>query len=65
MIRKSEAFSPPSAWMSAIANGPQQVNNGIPAIASARENRPAPKKLLEQSNDKRMEPGTQGAAISG
>ena len=51
--------------MSAIANGPQQVNNGIPAIASARENRPAPKKLLEQSNDKRMEPGTQGAAISG
>jgi hypothetical protein len=45
-----------------IANGPQQVNNGIPAPASV-ENVIEPNKLLEQQHEQRLDTGTQGAAI--
>jgi hypothetical protein len=43
-----------------IANGPQQVNNGtMPSRAHAEENQIQPSKLLEQSNDQRMDTATQ------
>ena len=45
-----------------IANGPQQVNNGIPAPASV-ENVIEPNKLLEHEHGQRLDTGTQGAAI--
>ncbi len=45
-----------------IANGPQQVNNGIPAPASV-ENVIEPNKLLEHEHGQRLDTGTQSAAI--
>lgn len=45
-----------------IANGPQQVNNGIPAPASV-ENVIEPNKLLEHEHGQWLDTGTQGAAI--
>ena len=44
-----------------FANGPQQVNNH----AHAGENKNQPNKLLEQSNEKRMDSGTEGQTIGG
>ena len=43
-----------------IANGPQQVNNCSMHRAHAEENQTQPNKLLEQSNEQRMDTGTQG-----
>ena len=48
-----------------IANGPQQVNNGTQPRAHAEENQTQPNKLLEQSNEQRMDDGTQSTAGSG
>jgi hypothetical protein len=47
-----------------IANGPQQVNNGTMSRAHAEENRNEPNKLLEQSNEQRMDSGTQSTTGS-
>ncbi len=43
-----------------IANGPQQVNNGLP---SRGENKIPPIKLLEHTNGERLDFGAQGQAI--
>jgi hypothetical protein len=48
-----------------IANGPQQVNNGTQPRAHAEENQNQPSKLLEQSNEQRMDSGTQSTTGSG
>jgi hypothetical protein len=48
-----------------IANGPQQVNNGSMPRAHAEGNQNQPNKLLEQSNEQRMDNGTQSTAGSG
>lgn len=47
-----------------IANGPQQVNNGVAASPASNQANP-PNQLLETDHGKRMEPGTAGAAIGG
>ena len=47
-----------------IANGPQQVNNGVGASYASNPASP-PNELLETEHGKRLEPGTAGAAISG
>jgi hypothetical protein len=48
-----------------IANGPQQVNNGAMPRAHAEENQIQPNKLLEQSNERRMDTGTKGQTSGG
>lgn len=56
-----------------IANGPQQVNNGVAASAAGEATTPArteesgsaPIELLENNNGEWMVPGTTGAASSG
>ena len=49
-----------------IANGPQQVNNGAdPALARAGESRNQPNKLLDESNEQRMDQEAQGPAGRG
>lgn len=48
-----------------IAHGPQQVNNAPAPRAHAEENQIQPNKLLEQSNEQRMDIGTQGEASGG
>ena len=48
-----------------IANGPQQVNNGVLPRAHAEENQNQPNKLLEKSNEQRMDNGTQSTTGSG
>lgn len=45
-----------------IANGPQQVNNGV-ATSHARNQASPPNELLETEHGKRLDPGTEGAAI--
>lgn len=45
-----------------ISNGPQQVNNGVPVATGARENLPAPNKLLEHQHVERMDARTASAA---
>ena len=40
-----------------IANGPQQVNNGTGPVTHARETEKSPTKLLEQTNEIRMDTG--------
>lgn len=45
-----------------IATGPQQVNNGAVAIPRARETGNAPNKILEASNEQRMDTGTSRTA---
>ncbi|WP_051916232.1 hypothetical protein [Sphingomonas sp. STIS6.2] len=45
-----------------IANGPQQVNNGVGASHASNHASP-PNKLLETEHGKRLDPGTAGAAI--
>lgn len=45
-----------------IANGPQQVNNGImPSRTHAEENHNPPNRLLEKSDEQRMDTETPGA----
>ena len=48
-----------------IANGPQQVNNGSMPHAPANETETEPSKILEQSNEQRLDAGTQSPAFSG
>ena len=49
-----------------IANGPQQVNNGMmPSRAHTDENKNPPSKVLEQGNEQRMDTGTQGQSGEG
>ena len=48
-----------------IANGPQQVNNGTLSRAHAEENQNLPNKVLEQSNEQRMDAGSQDATSQG
>jgi hypothetical protein len=48
-----------------IANGPQQVNNGRMPRAHAEENQNQPSKLLEQSNEQRMDAPAQSKAGEG
>ncbi len=49
-----------------IANGPQQVNNGnVASRARGEESKIQPNKVLEQSNEKRMDSTTQGEAGTG
>ena len=45
-----------------IANGLQQVNNGVTTHAPAMENKNSPSKVLEQSREQRMDKGTQSQA---
>ncbi len=46
-----------------IANGPQQVNNGVSANVATREEKPIQSnELLEQEHGKRLDSGTSGAA---
>lgn len=45
-----------------IANGPQQVNNGVGA-SHARNQASSPNELLETEHGKRLDPRTAGAAI--
>ena len=45
-----------------IANGPQQVNNGVTSHAPAMENKNPPSKVLEQSREQRMDKGTESQA---
>jgi len=45
-----------------IANGPQQVNNGIPAPAHAEKNVYLSNELLEVQHGQRLDTGTAGAA---
>ena len=45
-----------------IANGPQQVNNGLGTSPASNQASP-PNELLETEHGKRVEPGTAGAAI--
>jgi hypothetical protein len=47
-----------------IANGPQQVNNGVSA-SPASKLASAPNEQLETEHGKRLEPGTTGTAIGG
>ena len=47
-----------------IANGPQQVNNGVSASRASNQASP-PNELLETGHGKRLDPRTTGAAISG
>ncbi|MGB4912541.1 MAG: hypothetical protein WBO95_10525 [Candidatus Dechloromonas phosphoritropha] len=46
-----------------IANGPQQVNNGILPAPVGGENSIEPNKLLEQRHEQRLDTGTQGTTI--
>jgi hypothetical protein len=46
-----------------IANGPQQVNNGSAHPPRADENTTSPNKLLEQSDEQRLDPGTPPTAV--
>ncbi len=46
-----------------IANGPQQVNNGMMPAPVGGENSIEPNKLLEQQHGQRLDTGTQSAAI--
>lgn len=46
-----------------IANGPQQVNNGIPSAHAGGEISIEPNKLLEQQHGQRLDTGTKSAAI--
>ena len=48
-----------------FANGPQQVNNSAASRAPATENEAPPNKLLEQTNEPRMDIGTQSQASGG
>jgi hypothetical protein len=48
-----------------IAQGPQQVNNGVPAPSPARENEIEPNKLLEAGHGERLDAGTTSAASCG
>ena len=48
-----------------ITNGPQQVNNGSMPRAYAEETKTEPSKILEKSNEQRMDTGTQGQALGG
>jgi hypothetical protein len=48
-----------------FANGPQQVNNNSAARAPATEKENTPSKILEQSHEQRMDPGTQGQTSAG
>jgi hypothetical protein len=45
-----------------IANGPQQVNNGVGTSHAGNQASP-PNELLETEHGKRLDPGTPGAAI--
>jgi hypothetical protein len=47
-----------------IANGPQQVNNGVDTSHAGTQASP-PNELLEMEHGKRLDPGTPGAAIGG
>lgn len=47
-----------------IANGPQQVNNGVGTSHASNQSSP-PNELLEAEHGKRLEPGTAGATIGG
>lgn len=47
-----------------IANGPQQVNNGVDNSPASNQASP-PNELLEKEHVKRLDPGTAGTAISG
>ncbi len=46
-----------------IANGPQQVNNGMMPAPVGGENSIEPNKLLDQQHGQRLDTGTKGAAI--
>jgi len=46
-----------------IANGPQQVNNGMLGTSPASNQPSPPNELLETEHGKRLEPGAPGAAI--
>lgn len=46
-----------------IANGPQQVNNGILGTPPASNQASPPNELLETEHGKRLDPGTAGATI--
>jgi hypothetical protein len=50
-----------------ITSGPQQVNNGVPAIAHVRKNLTAPNELLEIGHElvERMDAGAAGEAVGG
>jgi len=47
-----------------IANGPQQVNNGLATSPASNQTSP-PNELLETEHGKRLDPGTASAAIGG
>ena len=48
-----------------ITNGPQQVNNNATSHAHAEENKIPPSKVLEESNEQRMDTRTQSQASGG
>jgi hypothetical protein len=47
-----------------VTSGPQQINNGVPALDPSRagESGRRPNELLEVQHGERLEPGTQGAS---
>jgi hypothetical protein len=59
---RRKAVTARRAFQAGIAHGPQQVNNGV-VPSRAEENRNAPNKLLEQSNEIPMDTGAPGATV--
>lgn len=48
-----------------IANGPQQVNNGSPALPRAEGNTTSPNRLLEHADEQRLDRGARSAPGTG
>ena len=46
-----------------VTTGPQQINNGIPALSRARENENRPNELLEATHGERLDARAAGSAI--